>query len=1148
LLLVPSLFTVLLAIPSFAQEFRATLNGTVTDAQGAIIPGATVIATQTNTGSKSEATAGASGQYTLPFLAPGSYTVEATSQGFKRFRQENIQLGTNQRVTLNISLEVGDIVETVTVTSDAPLLTSNSAATGQVISQEVIESIPMSGRTPMSLAAIAFGVTAMSDPRFTRPFDNAGPSGISMGGAPNRSNELLNDGAPNTTRDRRVAYNPPVDAVGEVKVEVFQSDASYGNTGGGTVNVTTKAGTNRFRGALYNFNQVEDLAATDFFVNQSGGQKTNSVFNQWGVSAGGPVFVPKLFDGRNKLFWQFNYEGIKNRQPEPFRTTVPTPANRTGDFSQQLALGSRYQIHDPLSGALQPNGTILRSPFAGNVIPQNRISAIAPNVLSFFPQPNAAGAADSQDNYQVNTNRGDDFYTVLGRTDLNISDNHKMFFSMQHNERTEFRGFAFGLDDISQGNFLKRINWGAKLDDVYTFNPTTILNTRLNWTRFTEGGTRPSLGFDMTSLGFPSSLAAASSQAVMPGFDFGTYRDLGNSGSAPFPFDNFQIFSALTKLVGNHSFKFGTDLRLLREHVTSFGNSSGFYQFRDNFVRGPLNTAGAIPVIGDMATFLLGLPTSGNFDVAAARSPQSRYVSFFAQDDWRVTNSLTLQLGLRYEKELRTTERYNRQVVGFDATTANAATAQALAVYNSTPALQQLIPSFDPRGGLVFANPNNRSVGSSTDMNFSPRIGFAYTPDRLGGKTVFRGGFGLFYFTEGLQPSIQPGFQQRTQFVPSDDGGLTFIADLSNPFPNGILPAASTGDINTFLGQSVTFYNPEFRQPYSIRWNFTIQHQLAGNLLMEVGYIGNSANRLQGNRQLNFFDRQFLSTTGQRDQNNINFLSQQVTNPFAGLLPGTGLNGARIQLQQLLRPFAQFNGDGGVTMNTDNFGSSYYHGLQARLEKRFANGFSWLANYQWARTIERRSFLNNQDFAPEKRIADEDRPHRFVATGVYLLPFGRGQKFANSTNGFVDRVIGGWQINGIYTAASANAVGWGNLLYLGGDLNWNSTGGLQQGDTAFDVTQFNRVPNQQLAQNLRTFGSRFSSYRINPTNNVDFSFLKNTRIAESVNLQFRAEFFNFLNTPAFNGPNLDATNANFGRITSQRNLPRQTQLALRLTW
>nr|MCU0229659.1 hypothetical protein [Bryobacterales bacterium] len=495
-----------------------------------------------------------------------------------------------------------------------------------------------------------------------------------------------------------------------------------------------------------------------------------------------------------------------------------------------------------------------------------------------------------------------------------------------------------------------------------------------------------------------------------------------------------------------------------------------------------------------------------------------------------------------------TTERFNRQVVGFDPDTANAATAQALSVYNNTPALQQLIPNFDPRGGLQFANSDNRAVGTSTNMNFSPRIGIAYTPDRLGGKTVFRGGFGLFYFTEGLQPSIQPGFQQRTQFVPSDDGGLTFIGNLSNPFPNGILPAASTGDINTFLGQSVTFYNPEFRQPYSIRWNFTIQQQLAGNLLMEVGYIGNSANRLQGNRQLNFFDRQFLSTSAERDQDNINFLGQQVTNPFAGLLPGTGLNGPRIQLQQLLRPYAQFNGEGGVTMNTDNFGSSYYHGLQARLEKRFSNGFSWLANYQWARTIERRSFLNNQDFAPEKRIADEDRPHRLVATGVYQLPFGRGRRFVNNANGFMDRLIGGWQVNGIYTLSSAPAVGWGNLLYLGGDLNWDSTRGLQPGETTFDVNQFNLIPNQQLAQNLRTFGSRFTAYRLNPTNNVDFSFLKNTRIAESVNLQFRAEFFNFLNTPAFNGPNLTATNANFGRITSQRNLPRQTQLALRLTW
>jgi len=482
-----------------AQEFRATMTGRVMDAQGAVVPGVKVVLTQVQIRANHETVSGGDGGYTVPFLPPGAYRLTAEAPGFKRFVRDGLHVSTGDRIALDITLEVGQLAETVTVTADASLLETATASSGQVINERQIENLPMNGRTPLVLAQAAFGVIPNSDPRFYRPFDNAGPSGFSMGGAPAQTNELLLDGAPDTTRNNRVAYNPPVDTVTEVKVETFQADAAYGHTGGGTVNVVMRGGTNALHGKAYDFNQVSKLAATPFFTNKAGLKKPVTRYNQWGVNAGGPVIIPKIIDGRNKFFFYFAYEGIKDSFPEPLTSTVPTAAQRNGDFSQLLSVGSNYQLYDPLSGATE--GTrIRRQPFVNNIIPANRQSAIAKNYFQFYPQPNQPGRADGQDNFLANSVRGDDFNNELGRLDFNLSDRHKMFFNFRHNERLEYRGNRFF--NIATGNFLKRVNWGSMLDDVYTFTPTMVLNTRFNWTRFTEGSTRPSDGFDFTTLGF----------------------------------------------------------------------------------------------------------------------------------------------------------------------------------------------------------------------------------------------------------------------------------------------------------------------------------------------------------------------------------------------------------------------------------------------------------------------------------------------------------------------------------------------------------------------------------------------------------------------------------------------------------------------
>jgi hypothetical protein len=347
---------------------------------------------------------------------------------------------------------------------------------------------------------------------------------------------------------------------------------------------------------------------------------------------------------------------------------------------------------------------------------------------------------------------------------------------------------------------------------------------------------------------------------------------------------------------------------------------------------------------------------------------------------------------------------------------------------------------FNPAGGVLFASSARRANTTTGSRLFSPRGGFAWTPEHMGGKTTVRAGFGVYYFTDGLRASVQPGYFQSMQLVATLDSYLTPAATLANPFPSGILkPVGNAQGLDTFLGQSVNFYNPALRNPYSLRWNLSVQREIARNLVTEITYTGNRAVRLIANHPLNFIPAQYLSTRPARDQAVIDRLSANVTNPLRNLLPGTSLNGGTVALSQLLRPYAQFSGDSGVRLNADNFGSSYFHALQVRLEKRMAAGVALMVNYQFSRLIEKRSYLNPSDTAPEKRVATEDRPQRLVLSTVYQLPFGKGKPVAGHAGPLLSRLVGGWSVSGAYTLASGEALGWGNVIYYGGALNLTTT-------------------------------------------------------------------------------------------------------------
>ncbi|MEZ5356161.1 MAG: TonB-dependent receptor [Bryobacteraceae bacterium] len=1130
----------LMAASAVAQEYRATLSGRITDPQGAVVPGVKVIATQIETGSKFQTASGEDGLYTIPFLPPASYRVTAEAGGFKKYDRTGITLGANEKVGLDIEMAIGEMTETISISAEAPILTTATASSGQVISTRQIENMPLSGRTPLALAQLAFGVTPTDDPRFTRPFDNAGPSGFSMGGSPSRSNELLVDGAPDTTGDSRVAYNPPVDAVAEVKAESFQADAAYGHTGGGTVNVVLKSGTNNYHGTLYEFNQVSKTAATPFFTNRAGGRKPTSRFNQWGASFSGPIRIPKIVDGRNRLFFFFAYEGIKDSLPAPSISTLPTAAQKRGDLSGLLGVGGAYQIYDPATGVAE-GARVRRQPFANNIIPASRLSPIALNYLKLYPDPTAAGRADGQDNFTSLTNgERNDFYNYLTRVDVNVSDRHKVFVNFKNNKRIGQGGNGFNkalTDNPTATNALRRINWGAMLDDVYTITPTFLMNTRFNWTRFEEPRVNYSEGFDSTSLGFPAYLANSAPTRVLPRITFGRFTGVGDTGPRQFPFDSFQLFEALTKIVGKHSVKFGGDFRQLRESDFQYGYSNGTFDFRTNWTQGPLDNSPAAPLGQDLAAFLLGMPTSGQYDIAAARTNLSNYYAFFVQDDIRLRPNLTINAGLRAEHESGTSERFNRSVNGFDGTSPSPINGAAQTAYarSPIPELQQ----FNVNGGLTFAGQGTRLIYSTPALTFSPRLGVAWT---LNNKTVARGGAGLYYFTYGIGGNNAPGFSQTTAFVPTLNGFLSPASTLANPFPNGIeQPTGSAAGLGTFLGRSVAFVNANAQSQYSGRWQMSIQRELAPNTVLEVGYMGNKAVRLPVDYAANGIPLQYLSTTGVRDQPVINQLTGNVANPMAGLIPGTGLNGSLVARNQLLRAFPQFTG---VNAQRRNDGSSHYHAMQVRLERRFASGLQLMGNYQWGKLLERRSRLNDLDPVLEQRVAAEDRTHRLVASGTYDLPFGKGRKFAGDAHGVVNQIIGGWNINAILTLQPGGPLTWGNVIYLGGDLAVDA----HNPDQTFDTTRFNRINNQQLDWNRRTVSSRFNTARADGVNQIDFSVIKAFPIREGLNLTYRCEFFNATNTPIFSGPNLSPTNSNFGLITNQANQPRRIQMALRLVF
>jgi hypothetical protein len=1171
-----------------AQEFRGSITGRVVDNNGAAVANAAVTITNAANNVPSSTTTNGDGDYTALYLTPGSYSVTVEAAGFKKSTRQNIEVRVGDKLQIDLQLEVGSVSDTVNVTSDAPLLETNTASAGQVIDRRRISELPLSDGNPFVLTRLAPGIAYTGDLLFSRPFDNGGTSSIVADGATG-GNEFTLDGTPNLASGRRVAFVPPADAVQEFKVETASFDAQQAHTAGATINVTLRSGGNQFHGTAYEFVRNDILSANNFFTNfnpplgrDENGKATRDVtrYNRYGGTFGGPVVLPRfgqggkpVWIGRDRSFFFFAYEGLKDAFQEPGPRTVPTLAMRNGDFS---ALLPSIVIYDPAT-ARQVGARVRRDPIQCNgvlnVICPNRISPIALNYLKFYPLPNVnVDNPLGTGNYFSSNPRSDTFHSESYRFDQVVTEKQRFFVRYSHNFRRESRGNWTGeINGIRPtGNFLFRINNGGTFDHVYNLGPTTVLNTRVGFSRFVEKSIRQHQGqFNPTSLGFSAATVPFFLDAsIFPRFEIGGLDVLGDTVGDTTGFSTYSVQPTLSRVVGAHSLKMGYDFRSYRENSIPTAHPAGRYDFANNFTRQVDNSPGNVPGGQQLASFLLGIPSGGQIDRNTARSNQTLYQGFFFHDDWKAARKLTLNLGVRWELENATTERFNRNIIGFDPTVASPVEAAARAAYAANPIPEVPAANFNVKGGLLFADDNHRGFWDTDKNNVQPRIGVAY---QLSEKTVLRGGWGIFTVPAIIFGVSSPGFSQATPIIPSSNTGLTFQASLFNPFPFGVdtPPGASQG-ILTSLGRGFSFIPRNLQNSQTQRWEFGIQHELPGNWLVEASYVGDRGYNLTTGsiNSVNAVPRQYLSTSLARDTNVVNFLTTNFPNPFRNLDPFRGTNfftNENQQRQQLLRPFPEF-GDIGLIRND---GRSIYHSGQFRAEKRFNKGYSLLAAYTWSKYIEEVSVLNATDTDLERRISGSDVPHRVVVSGIWEFPFGKGRKWGSGWNGAVDGVLGGWQLNAIFQWQSGRLIDLGdrNVAYFGdpGKLRADITSAnVDPTRKVFDVSgfyfhdaavQINGVddPAKQradqrisLANNLRYFPSRLPGLRGQNLNLWDISVLKKIRILEGMNLELRGEFLNAFNHVQFNDPETNPTNANFGRVTSQANLPRNVQIGLKL--
>jgi hypothetical protein len=1168
------------------QVFTATLTGIVTDPQGAVVANAALELRDTNTNAVRHVVTASDGRYTFSQLAPGTYELTATATGFKKYVQSGITLLAARSAALNITLELGSVSQTVQVSARGVMLDTQSANQSTTLTRATVEALPTSLRTPFAFVFAMAGTTALGEggsSGLSNDVDPQDQSRFALNGGRDMNNLILIDGVPSTASDwGGLMVLPAIDTVQEMQVTRSTYDAQYGRTGGGVVSIVTKSGSNQLHGEAYDYFRNSALDANSWSDNAFGSGKPPFKRNEFGGDIGGAISKSR------RVYFFAAYDGL--RQPyssDSGLQSVPTAAQRNGDFSQTYNPdGSLAVIYNPFSTRPDPNnpGQFLRDPFdaacvgvsypntcSGNAIPQNLIDAVGQKVIGLFPAPNRPGDALTQANNFFKVGSGDVVNDIVsGRIDWAHSAKHTMFVRWTQGIRVNNDVPCFYCNGADTNFNGKNPDYQAVWGNTLVPSPTTVINVLVSASRWNESQVSPSTGvLTPASIG----LNPAEFQAqLIPNFNFENYSSLGDDEVRNFVRYANSLQVNATHVRGAHAIQFGfmgeSDL------LNNIDRFSAQFNFNRGMTSGSIAQQDSSITGNSIASLLLGTGSGGsatlNPDIAASMP----YYALYAQDTWHATRKLNLIYGLRYEIQPGATERFNRWSL-FD--------------FNATNPLSQST-GLPLKGGFVYASPGNRGLWQTDTTNFAPRVGLAY---QVKPNLVVRAGFGVFYMQPSAlitfdSPGQSEGFSTSTAWVSSVGGGGLVPQDLlSNPFPNGkSQPTGSAQGLLTQVGQGLFQIWPKGPHPtgYMQNYSFDIQYEFSPGTVLTIGFNGWGARDLVfGNPSLNAnqLNPQYLSMG--------NALNNQVANPFAGLIPGSFLNGPTIAQYQLLLPYPEFANINftrslpGATAN--------YDALTLKFTHQFSGGLMLLADYQWSKELDDASENQGWEISDTWRdyyhrkldysVGAADIPQSFVTSLVYQLPFGSGKRFAGSATGALNQVIGGWQASTIVRLQSGFPI-----QVQGPNLNGNY--GFQVGYPNLVSTKALNIPNRTPAQWFNTCSLLLDSSG-NPTirsgcsspsqpvawvaappftignapryisnlredwiRNVDFSLAKTFQVSERVGVQFRADFLNLFNTPQFGGlfGTIDSffSSNTFGQAFGTINNPRNIQLGLRISF
>jgi len=1145
------LWLALFPVLAWGQTYTASVRGTVTDPSQAVIPSASITVTDVERNLKFNATTDAAGRYVLTALPPGRYTLIAEAPGFQPYNQPAFQLEVQQQATINVELLLSGVTTTIEVQAPAPLLNTTIATLGQVVENKFILNAPIQGRNPLSLVMLTPGLV----PTETSA-GGVSSTNFVANGTRNSTAEVVLDGAAISGLEQNsgitdVKYTPSVDVIEEIKVQTNFFNAEFGNTGGAIINMVSKSGTNEFHGVVYEFARNAALNANSFFSNRQGQSIPDYKRNVFGGTIGGPVVLPKLYNGKNRTFFFFDYEGNRDETARTLTASVPTALEKTGDFSNtRRSNGALYTIYNPFDTYTAADGSTLRRPFANNAVPGSMQDPIAQRLLTYYPAPTSDGAQFTHANnffaQGANKSNGE---KLDAKIDHNLSDRQRF---------TSRYSVGWGSSDAANllGNIAENINPGTNRSQNFVFDytrtqsPTMIMSGRVGILRVRSIRDPLSTGFNSTTLGLP---AVFQTLGVLqfPNVTASGYRALGAGGWAIIHRgeDVWLANGSLTKVAGPHTLKTGAEFRIYHENYFQPGYPAGQLTFARNQTNpNPLVSSSSSG--NAIASMLLGWGSGGSMDLDYPTATASRYFGVYLQDDWRLTPKLTLNFGLRYDFDMPRTERFNR-LNWFD--------------YAVPSPLAGKVPlNADLRGIMRFVDDSNRSPFNGDYNNLQPRFGFAYA---LGDRMSVRGGYGIFYSAgrHTIKGEVGSAFRSGTAVQFSRDSNLTRYATLANPLPNGLtLPPGR--DPLAFLGLGFDSYDPASQNPQWQQWNFSIQRQVLSNGVLEVNYAGSKGTHLYFGTDDVLGDHNKLDPAYWpmgRDA-----LNTQVQNPFYAIItdPRSVLSLPTVQLYRLLRPHPQYSGGMGGYTAPPNIGNSIYHSVQFKYEKRFSQGLSLLAHYTISKLISDSDspgtdidwlggftgLQNWKDLRQERSLATFDIPQRLVMSFDYQLPVGRNRTFGRNMHKVADALVGGWEVNGILTFSSgypiAPGLDSGNLWsgtqrpnLIGNPATSGSPA--ERLDHYFNEDAFSQPLEDvygsapRTLPNYRTFGIR----------NGDFTLMKNFAIKERKSIQLRMEAYNLTNTPTFGRPDEAYGSGTFGVISDYASgrTARQLQVAIK---